>query len=328
MNRPWGSGVATGLGSLPGTDAVEASRWVVCEVGDLPYLPELPARGLGADMVGRTASLLVDLPVEWQPHGWTVTARAGREAGAARDWLRRDLDALTERAQDAPVVKVQVCGPVTLGAELELPNLHKLLTDHGAFADLTASLAEGLRLHLAELARRLPGTAIVLQVDEPSLPLALAGRIPTPSGYGTVRSLERAVAEPALAAALAAAEVGHRVVHCCAPNAPVPLFVAAGASAVAVDAGLLELSDLDALGEFVEAGGSLWLGVVPGTDAPISVARVVERVQKLWNVLGFPLETLPDSVVPTPVCGLAGASPTYARRATAILREAAGALRD
>ena len=49
---------------MPGTDAREAARTVIGELPDLPHLPELPDRGAGADIIGRTAALLVDLAVE------------------------------------------------------------------------------------------------------------------------------------------------------------------------------------------------------------------------------------------------------------------------
>ena len=55
---------ATGIGSLPGTDVREALRMVRDTLGDghLPYLPELPARGPGADIIGR----VIAPPVEAQ----------------------------------------------------------------------------------------------------------------------------------------------------------------------------------------------------------------------------------------------------------------------
>jgi methionine synthase II (cobalamin-independent) len=327
-SRAWRAGSATGLGSLPGTDPDEAVRLVLGEVADLPYLPELPARGLGADMVGRTAALLVDLPVEWKPHGWTIASHFGRDARQARDFLSRDLDALTMQGQDLDVVKVQICGPATLGASIELPNLHKLLTDHGAFRDLAASLAEGARLHVADLKRRLPRTRIILQVDEPSLPAALAGAIPTPSGYGTVRSLNRAIAEPVLTDVLSAADIGHRVVHCCAADAPLDLLAAVGASAISVDADRLRNADLDTIGELIDNGVAIWLGIIPGADAAISRDKARSRVLDFWQRLGFSREMLPESVVPTPSCGLAGASPAYVRRAMSVLRDVGEALRD
>src|SRR4029453_16649579 len=43
--HPWVAGSATGIGSHPGTDPREAAATVFGELPDLPYLPELPARG-------------------------------------------------------------------------------------------------------------------------------------------------------------------------------------------------------------------------------------------------------------------------------------------
>ena len=51
-------GRVTGMGSWPGTSAREAVRAVRDLLGDgVPHVPELPARGPGADMVGRTVGL-------------------------------------------------------------------------------------------------------------------------------------------------------------------------------------------------------------------------------------------------------------------------------
>ncbi len=328
VTHPWPAGAATGIGSLPGTDPAEAVRLVLGESAELPYLPELPGRGLGADLIGRTGALLLDFPLEWQPHGWTVTGHPGRDLARARDHLNRDLDALTEQAQGVPLLKVSVCGPMTLGAGTELPNLHKVLTDRGAFRDLTGSLAEGTRLLLADLRSRLPGTELVLQVDEPGLPRVLAGQVPTPSGYGTVRALERSVAGPALAALLEVAPPGHRVVHCCDARVPFDLLSSSGASAVSVDAGLITDRHLDALGELVDAGLSLWLGVLPGTDAQVSVRQARDQIRQFWSKLGFDPSLLAGTVVPTPACGLAGASMPYVRKVMTALAEVGKSLQD
>ncbi|MEO6703892.1 MAG: methionine synthase [Jatrophihabitantaceae bacterium] len=328
MSFPWPAGTATGIGSLPGTDPVEASRLILGEVPQLPYLPQLPGRGFGADLIAQGCALLVDLPVEWQPHGWTLASHAGRDFGRVRDHLNRDLDALTEQAQGVPLLKVQVVGPMTLAANVELANLHKVLSDHGAFRELAGSLAEGVRLLLVELAGRLPGTGFVLQVDEPGLPQVLAGQVPTPSGYGTVRSLQPQLAEAALAGVLDAAPAGHRVVHCCGRDVPYQLVADAGADAISIDAGLLVDRQLDQLGSLLDAGRSLWLGVVPGTDAHISLAAARAQVLALWNKLGFAPQLLAERIVVTPSCGLAGASMPYVRKAISILRDLGRSLRD
>lgn len=327
--RPWPAGAVTGIGSLPGTDPDEAARLVLGELPDLPHLPELPGRGAGAELIGRTAALLVELPVEIAPTAWRIASHDGREVRRARDFLARDLDALEAQTDGySGALKIQIAGPWTLAASIELPTGHRILTDHGAVRDLAASLGEGLRLHLADLGRRVPGARLLVQVDEPSLPAVLAGSVPTPSGYGTVRAVEAVRAEQALRELLLVAPEGGRVIHCCAPGAPLGLLRSAGADALAIDATLLAYDDLDSLGEAVDAGTSLWLGVVPSIDSTITLDAAREQIKRLWSTLGFPVSLLAETVVPTPSCGLANATPDYARRALAMLRDVGRSLLD
>ncbi|MEO3870474.1 methionine synthase [Nonomuraea sp. B12E4] len=316
---------ATGVGSHPGEDHLEATRVVFGEVPGLPYLPELPARGVGADLIGRTAGLLVDLPVEVRPSGWRLSDRPGRDHQRAVDHLRRDLDGLEEIGDGySGPLKLQVCGPWTLAGAIELKYGDKMLADAGAVRDLTASLAQGVADHCAEVRRRLPGvTEIVLQLDEPGLPGVLAGTVPTASGFGRLAAVEGWRVEESLRLFEAP------VVHCCAPAVPFGLLRSAGVRGVSVDASLLRRRDEDELGEAVEAGIVFFLGVVPGTDTRIADVGVVAKpVTELWRRLGFPAERLAGQVVLTPACGLAGASPRYAREALAACRKAAQVLRD
>ncbi|MFN2559862.1 MAG: methionine synthase [Jatrophihabitans sp.] len=322
MSRPWPTGAVTGIGSLPGTDPADAAALVFGELPDLPHLPELPERGAGGDMIGRTAALLVDLPVELVPSGWQIAAHPGRDLRRASDLLARDLDALQNAAGGySGALKLQAAGPLTLAAAVELRTGHKVVSDAGALRDLTESLAEGLAGHLADAAARLPGAPLVLQLDEPSLPAVLAGEIRTPSGYGTVRALDRQVVEQSVRTVLGVAPPGGRVVHSCAAGTPIGLLTAAGADAVGVDASLLGVPDYDALGEAVEAGVALWLGVVPATDSDVTLDRARGPIRRMWSELGFDPELLATTVVATPTCGFAGASPGYVRRALAVLRE-------
>lgn len=329
MTRPWTAGAATAAGSLPGTDPHEAARLVFGELPDLPFLAELPGRGPGAQMVGRAAALLMDMPVEIVPSGWRLTGRPGRDLRRARDLLAYDLDAAEVAGQGyAGPLKTQVTGPLTLAASIELPNGHRAVSDPGAVRDLTASLAAGVTSHLADLAARVPGAVAVLQLDEPTLPAVLAGHIPTPSGHGTVRAVTADTAEAYLRTVLAVAAEGSRVVHCCAADAPIALLRRAGADALSLDLGRVTEADGDDLGEAVDAGASLWLGVVPGTDAIIDFATARDRITTWWRQLGFPDAQLADVVVPTTACGLVGASPDYTRRAMSVLRDTGHALVD
>jgi methionine synthase II (cobalamin-independent) len=316
----WGG--ASGVGSLPGSDPAEALRLVLGELPDLPHLPELPGRGAGADMVGRTAALLVDLAVDLTPAGWRLVPRSGIDQRRAREFLARDLDALTDVADRyAGPLKVQAAGPWTLAASLERSRGDRSVVDAGARRDLAQSLAEGLAEHVASVSARVPGASVIVQLDEPSVPAVLQGALPTVSGFGRLPAVEEPVVEQELAAVVRGLP-GRVVVHCCASRTPLALFRAAGAAGVSFDLGLVQ--DLDAVGETVDAGVHLFLGVVPGTDAPVPLPKATaSRVQGWWRELGFAVDALPGAVTLTPACGLAGATPGYARDAMTHVREAA-----
>src|ERR1700761_1783468 len=89
---------ASGIGSLPGTAARYSTALVFESVPGLPYLPELPARGPGADMIGRAFAILTELYAQTTPSGWRFAEHPGRETRRAASFLGEDLDALEERA--------------------------------------------------------------------------------------------------------------------------------------------------------------------------------------------------------------------------------------
>ncbi|MFG2503394.1 methionine synthase [Streptomyces sp. NPDC048441] len=322
-------GPATGIGSMPGGDAREAAKTVSGSLEEFPFLAELPARGPGADMIGRTAGLLVELYARVEPSGWRIGDRPGRDTRRAKAWLGEDLDALEEFTQgyEGPV-KVQAVGPWTLAAALELKNGQAALSDPGACRDLAGSLAEGLRTHLADVRRRIPGGRIVLQLDEPSLVGVLRGQIKTASEYSTHRAVDRQLVESTLREILGVHD-GQTVVHSCAPDVPFALLRRAGADAISFDFSLLTERDDEAIGEAVEGGTQLFTGVVPGVDSPLSdPAGSVMGVRTLWRRLGLNPGSLAESVVVTPSCGLAGASPAYSRAVLAHCGRAARSLAD
>ncbi|MEV0093189.1 methionine synthase [Streptomyces sp. NPDC050738] len=325
----WTWGPATGIGSMPGGDARETAKTVVGSFEDFPYLAELPARGPGADMLGRTIGMLVEMYAHVEPSGWRVSDRPGRDTKRARSWLGEDLDAIEEFTQgyEGPL-KIQAVGPWTLAAGLELRGGESALGDPGACRDLAGSLAEGLRAHLADVRRRVPGAQVVLQLDEPSLISVLRGQIRTASGYRTHRAVDRQVVEGTLREVMGVTE-GPSVVHSCAPDVPFALLRRAGAAGISFDFSLLTERDEEAIGEAVEGGTRLFAGVVPGTEGPLSdPAGSVMGVRTLWRRLGLNPGTLAESLVITPSCGLAGASPAYARAALAHCARAARSLAD
>lgn len=124
MTVPWSAAVATSIGSFPGTSPLETARIVAGELPDFVHVAELPDRGPGSDIIGRTGGLLAGvasgLALETTPQGWRFASASGRQMRLAQSFLGEDLDALEETAVDyAGPVKCQVAGPWTLAASID-----------------------------------------------------------------------------------------------------------------------------------------------------------------------------------------------------------------
>lgn len=311
---------ATGTGSLPGTDMRGAVRHVLGSF-EHAWLPELPSRGVGADMVGRASAMLDGLAVDLQPAGWRLVGNRGVDHERAISMLRRDLDDLEEAAQTFDgTVTITVCGPWTLVSLLERFTGDKVLADRGARRDVAQSLGSGVAQLLAEMRRRLPCVRFAVQLDEPLLPSVLTGTVPTASGFGRQRAVERPEATALLDFVVAPVrdEVERVRLHSCAPwpaTAGLPdggvdtdLLQRSGIDEVSLDARLLRGVDLDRLGPWMEAGRGLVLGLAP-THVPDAVSRpdaIVRRGLDLLRPLGMDPAVLQERVALSTACGLAG----------------------
>ncbi|OHT89415.1 methionine synthase [Mycobacteroides saopaulense] len=321
----WAKG--SGVGSWPGEQVRAATEIVVAEL-PLPHVVELPARGVGADLIGRAAALLVDIAMDVSPTGYRTTARPGAVVRRARGFLDQDVDALEEEWERGGhrggerAVKVQGPGPVTLAAQLELPNGHRAITDPGAVRDLAASLAEGLAQHQATLSRRL-GVPVVVQIDEPSLSAALDGRLSGTSMFSPVHPVDVPTAT-SLLDQCADAVGGELLVHCCAADPPWELLRGANIRGIAVDAAYLtEAQALDGLASVLDTGKTAVLGVIPSVapSVPISVDVLATRTASLADKLGFGRAVLRDRIGISAGCGLAGTDLQWARTATELTRK-------
>lgn len=173
---------AFGLGALPGTDLAQAADVVLSE-SPLPHIPQLPDRGVGSDLIGRTAALL-EIPIAPGPRGWRVAARKRADA----DRMARDLDHLEELWHGkVDTVKVQLAGPFTLAAEVEMANGHRMITDPGALRDITDALLEACNQHRSDVAGRFGAT--VLQLDEPRLGDVMDGTLKGATDYETIPAI-------------------------------------------------------------------------------------------------------------------------------------------
>ena len=342
---------STGIGSWPGTDLVEALKITFDEARELPFLPELPARGVGSQLIGRGVAVLSGLGADLQPAGWRLTDAPGRDQLRARATLRDDLDQLEEVAQDyRGPFKIAFVGPWTLAASVERPRGDRLLADFGARRDLGQSLAEGIGNLVADLGRRLPGLELILQIDEPGLQAVLGGSIPTASGFSRHRKIDapevsdalellartvRTIETPADASvqdtALTGAGLPRLWLHSCARDVPVQLIRKAGFGGAALDLDQLTAADWDVIGQEMTDG--LWLGAgalqtgSPATGSALSPDAIAQRVLRAMRTLGLEPEVASRMII-TPACGLAGFDQASAVRALRVVRKAADIVTD
>ena len=318
-------GVATGIGSMPGLSVRTALDIVTDVVPELIFLPELPQRGPGGEMVGRTFGLLNDVDVslgsETQPSGWRFAGGDSAVMRRARSWLAEDIDALEESAAGHEGwIKVQVAGPVTLAASVELAYGERMISDVQAVRDLGQAVAAGVDSLLAQLRRRLPRATWVVQIDEPWLGGSLSGGVPTRSGLHTLKPLEEQLAADVLGKVAGAVSAANAVswIHTCETQPPLALLSRLPVDLVAVDLSRVQdLAGLELLWEqqrLIGAGFATAEAGVRETSVVDSRMMVMERFTRHF---GITLGELLDHVVVTPSCGLA-----YSENATAELRQA------
>ncbi len=304
---------------------MEAARIIRGELGSphLPFLAELPDRGVGSDALGRTAALMVEMAVDVQPHGWRLVDRPGKDFRRAASALSTDINVLADvaGAEDtpAPELKVQLLGPLSLAAGLHLHNGERALIDYGARRDIADSLAAGVGGYLSRISSAVPGARLVVQVDEPDIAAVLGGTIPTSSGYRTLRAvggLEVTESWQVVIEALRSAGAAEIVVSVPEVEAPIDRIIAAGADGVAVPLRALTTRQWEQLAAAVEAGKRIWAGALDVSRGTLpKVADVVESVWRPWHELGLPASSL-GSIRVTPSAGLAGHTPATA---TAVL---------
>ena len=247
--------------------------------------PETPGRGPGADIIGRAAGLLVDLPVDLQPSGWRFVDRPGRDAsrtaalhrrGPRR--ARRGLRRLRRPAQGAgrravDPRRVVAAQPRRAGrrrpgrggrprrvARRRHPGLRRR---RAAARARGGGRAAGRRAVAAGRARGVAADVVGVRAGARGRP---AGR----HARASRRCSPPTTARPSCTAA-----------H---PSAPLPLLRATGAGALAIDLTAATPARWESVAATLDAGTGVWVGCLPtdgsGTDRgrPGARARGVRAV--------------------------------------------------
>ncbi|RNE48375.1 hypothetical protein [Corynebacterium alimapuense] len=300
---------AFGLGPLPGGSIKQAADVILSETGDLPHLPQLPTRGLGADAVGATAGLLESIALDRGPRSWIMSDRPQLLTRRAWDQMARDLDECEEAwGTSLGALKIQVTGPWTLAASVELASGHRVITDRGAVRDLSDALIEGTNAHAREVAKRF-GAEVVVQLDEPLLAEINTGNLVGASDFNPIRPVnERDLAER-LEHVVSGIERPQVLLN---QTGYAPLWEVAtlsGASTTLLNVDKVRgTAQLDGFGQAVSAGVRIGLGITDPTDRIDALgesprARAVE-VARFWDELGLDRLLLIDRVDVHPRAGI------------------------
>lgn len=289
---------------FPGTDPIEIHKVVRGELGEphLAVFPQLAERGVGADPLGRSTTLVAEMGFDLQPHGWRIGVPDGVDARRARSLLRSDENILADitgaETKKPERLKLTVLGPWSLASGLYLSNGERILSDHGARRDVIEAYAHGVSEHLKRLGRITGISHFTVQLDEPKLPAVLDGTLSTASGYRTLRSIPQSEVRTSYASfvkTVAGQGQTEIVVNLPADERwieRINLLHQAGVQGHLIDPSELDHRSWERVAGLVEANSRIFMQVLtPGLVAP-GVVEGVRRILNPWKQLGLDLSRL------------------------------------
>jgi hypothetical protein len=303
-------GLATGIGSLPHTDARAAAELSCSANPSLPCVPQLPVRDPREGLIAQWAGALPEVTVA---RDGSISIEVDRATdpvvpafdAASHEGLYAFLDVVA--TQPPARVKLQVVGPLTLGVALLDAGMPREL----AFRRAGAAVKAWMRALDALMAEALPGTPTVTFLDEPALVLWRRDEAP----------IEREEAVDLLSASLAASR-SVTGVHVCG-DGDLRLAFEAGTEVLGVPVSEALIDDAD--------GWIAW-GAIP-TDRPVgdSGDALWRKLAAVWCELtrrGCDPVQLRTRGIITPACGLAGHGISQADRALRLAADLAGRMGD
>ena len=290
-----------GLGELPGASIIAAADIVAGETGDLRQLPILPARGV--DVVGLTTGILPGINVDAGPRSWVLSARPQLRTRRIWDRVEADLDQC-EQAWGTRIdaVKIQVAGPWTLSASIELSNGHRALTDTGALRALSVALIAGIQEYSADVRARFD-TEVYVQLDEPLLAQVRDGSLPGTSQFDEIPSINDVDLGERLAGVIERAEVRYLNQTGYPPLWKVAQVAGVETCQVTLDT-VRGSEQYDGMGHALAAGMRVGLGMTRAGDDRDPRHLAVD-VARMWDELGLDRTLLTHAVDVHPRGGLA-----------------------
>jgi hypothetical protein len=335
------AGLATGIGSLPFTDAHQALDLIWAELPEIPHWPQLPRRGKMEHFINQFLQPLVDCGMLVQHgHSWKFDNSSDSCAACMTDFYSiclpaEDNDtvclksflpssesaagfhvflsrAMAEGLKKAFYVKGQIAGPLSVALELKDQQGRPAYYQEDLRDMLVRTLALNARCQAAALAAL--GRTPIIFIDDPAI-----------SAYGSKfhLALDRKEIIRDLNFIFSAIEAAGAItgIHSC-EAVDWSLLIETQVQILSLDVyrfgnSLIPYRQL--LSSFVERGGVVAWGIVPTLDDPFaeSVDTLLQRLNILWESLFSTgpnrYKVLQQSMI-TPACGTGLLTEDQARR--------------
>jgi len=330
---------ATGIGSLPHTEAKEACELVLRTLPQIPFWPQLPKRTVRENMYWQYSEGLPGLSFEDErmfirtPEDFYTIERFYER------FLSEDLDFFIishpyaagfyklqeyqDQLRSAWALKGQITGPISFTLQVTDENRRPLL-----YHDELKSIAIKNLLRKANWQEKIlqkfnPRTIIFL--DEPYL-TAFGSAFTSLSLEQAIESLEEVLQ-------------GIRSltgIHCCG-NTDWSLILGTSIDILSFDAYEYALNLLlyeSQLKKYLDRGGSIAWGIVPTNEDALKAASandLLEKLEKIWQDLvnkGIDQEQIIRTALITPACGLGTVHKEMAEKALTLTGDISRMLRE
>ncbi len=336
---------ATGIGSVPFTDARETVALILETLPQIPYWPQMVQLGFLEDMTAQSARALPALKLDAENRTVQMDPALPRDEALAQFYeaiLSGDLTPFAFAEQDAqgffalldavaakdcacPVLKGQLSGPVTFAVVIKDAEGKPILYDR----ELTQAVCSGLARKAAWQAEKFRelGKEPIVFLDEPSL--TGFGSAYLPISREEVTGILGQTLEEVRAAASGPVTLG---THCCG-NTDWSLLLSAPLDILSFDSyGYFESLRLyeQALSAFLARGSWLAWGLIPTNEdfqhetADTIWQRFQEQVTRLAADLRLTPKGILSQSILTPACGMGFMSVEDARRVLTTLAELSG----
>ena len=335
-------GLATGIGSLPHTDADQAVDFIFKYLPDIPFWPQLPKRDIREGMVAQFSENLPGLKVtgdglffDNQDIDKELENFYGRIISGDTDYFKisrnfaEGLYSFSERLESGNIeavkfIKCHITGPFTFSASINNKEGSAILHDEVFMQVVTKGLAMKAQWQI-DFFRKF-GKKLIIFIDEPYL-----------SCFGSAfASITRENVVQRLGELTSALNSNDVLVglHCCG-NTDWSMFTEVpGIDIISFDAfGFIDKLVLYAkeLKVFLQRGGILCWGIVPTQDVPKfpDTANLLAKIRDGLNILkkkGVDEDLIRNNLLLSPSCGLGALDETKAAKVFAILSEISSVL--